>query len=473
MPALPQEDFRPLPIHRRPYRSRQCTALSEIGFRSGMGYLSRLFLCPDRAGFHRSGSPHSARSDHVERYLDRRACQCLPRATQPAYFANPSSDGHRDHESAPHRVDGKPVRNHCGRRLAVGCSRSLLAPARHRRHGFRRRQNDGHGGRLSRGADGPADDHAGIIAGVCDRFAFHALRRQGARLRAAFRDIPRPCRNHCSSLWRRPRETLRRADDSTQSMNVPFSAQITNKMPSGLITVDREGRITGHNPACERIFLETLVTSDLLRDLVRESQALQELLNRCLEAGEVFTRVQFNVPTRSGVDKRIGINLSPITSPEGRIEGAICLLSDLTEIVELQNQIKLKDNFAALGEMSASIAHEFKNSLATIVGYAEMSTTETDLQTLQNYAREIHKESQGLSHMVTDFLNFARPVMTAIYPVDLAELLGNVISDLRNLRPGTYDVRLTASGNAVVPCDATLIRQSFLNLLINAVDALT
>src|SRR6266850_7051679 len=174
-------------------------------------------------------------------------------------------------------------------------------------------------------------------------------------------------------------------------MNSPFSPHISNKMPSGLIPLDREGRITGHNPASERIFEETLVTSDWLRDLVRESQALQDLLDRCLKAGEIFTRVEFNVPTRSGVDKRIGINLSPITNPEGQVEGAICLLSDLTEIVELQNQIKLRENFAALGEMSAGIAHEFKNSLATIVGYAQMSTTEGDVTTLQNYAREIQK----------------------------------------------------------------------------------
>ncbi|HYR82799.1 MAG TPA: ATP-binding protein [Terriglobia bacterium] len=255
-------------------------------------------------------------------------------------------------------------------------------------------------------------------------------------------------------------------------MTIPFGPRITDKMPSGLITVDREGRITGHNPACERIFLETLVTSDLLRDLVRESQALQDLLNRCLEAGEVFTRVQFNVPTRSGVDKRIGINLSPITSPEGRIEGAICLLSDLTEIVELQNQIKLKENFAALGEMSASIAHEFKNSIATIVGYAQMSKTEPDVNTLQSYAGEIHKESQALSNMVTDFLNFAKPVQPSMFDLDLVELLDSVITDLKSRRPGGYDVQFHSSGEAVVPCDATLMRQSFINLLINATEAI-
>jgi signal transduction histidine kinase len=56
--------------------------------------------------------------------------------------------------------------------------------------------------------------------------------------------------------------------------------------------------------------------------------------------------------------------------------------------------------------------------------------------------------------------------------VDLAELLENTIADLKNLRPGDYDVRFTVSGNAVLPCDATLMRQSFLNLLINAVESL-
>src|SRR5207237_6519134 len=146
------------------------------------------------------------------------------------------------------------------------------------------------------------------------------------------------------------------------------------------------------------------------RDLVRESEAFQVLLDRCLNSGEVFTRVEFNTQIRPDVDKRIGINRSPITDSAGAVEGAICLLSDLTEIVELHNRIKLRENFAALGEMSAGIAHEFKNSIATIVGYAQMSTSETDTGTLQSYAREIHKESQALSNMVTEFLNFARPV---------------------------------------------------------------
>jgi PAS domain S-box-containing protein len=256
-------------------------------------------------------------------------------------------------------------------------------------------------------------------------------------------------------------------------MNPLINADITNKMPSGLILVDREGRITGHNPASERIFEGTLTPRSRLGGLVREAKTLEELLQRCLQSGEVFTRVEFHVPSRVGADKRIGINLSPVTNSAGKIEGVICLLSDLTEIVELQNRIKLKENFAALGEMSAGIAHEFKNSLATIVGYAQLSTTETDVETLHSYAREVHKESQALSRMVTDFLNFARPVNASINEeVDLVELLDSTIADVRSLRPGAYEIQLEASSTAIVPCDPTLMRQSFLNLLINAVEAL-
>jgi signal transduction histidine kinase len=251
-----------------------------------------------------------------------------------------------------------------------------------------------------------------------------------------------------------------------------LSEHITNKMPSGLITVDRNGRITGHNPASERIFEGTLTSSSMLAKLVLESDTLQELLDRCINNGEIFSRVELNVPIRTNLFKRIGASLSPITNSQGEIEGAICLLSDLTEIVELQNQIKLKENFAALGEMSAGIAHEFKNSIATILGYAQMSSVEADVGTLHNYAREIFKESRALSTMVTEFLNFARPVTASINEVDLIELLETVITDLKNLRPGDYQVRFKPVTDALVACDAVLMRQTFLNLLINASEAL-
>ena len=253
-----------------------------------------------------------------------------------------------------------------------------------------------------------------------------------------------------------------------------MNEHITKMMPSGLITVNREGKILSHNPASDRIFEGKLSNGAMLRAMVHESDALQKLLEHCVRDAEVFTRVEFHVPTAHG-DKRIGINLSPIMNAEGDIEGAICLLSDLTDLVELQNRIKLKENFAALGEMSAGIAHEFKNSLATILGYAQLSATENDALTLRGYAKEIQKESNSLAAVVTDFLIFARPVSASIQDldlVDLVDLLDSVIADVQSHRAGKYEVSFRAVGPAVVPCDGTLMRQAFLNLLINAVDAM-
>jgi PAS domain S-box-containing protein len=246
--------------------------------------------------------------------------------------------------------------------------------------------------------------------------------------------------------------------------------QITNEMPSGVITVDRRGSILHFNRASERIF-EGRLSSTVLRELVSESERLQHLLDRCINAGEVFTRVEFHVPIAPQHEKRIGINLSPVTNEKGGVEGAICLLSDLTEIVDLQNQIKLKENFAALGEMSAGIAHEFKNSIATVMGYAQLSSGESSVEVLHNYAKEIEKESQSMATIVTDFLNFARPVSPSILEVDLDALLESVIGDVRNSRPGNYDLTRTSRVRAIVGCDATLVRQLFLNLMLNAIEA--
>ena len=248
-------------------------------------------------------------------------------------------------------------------------------------------------------------------------------------------------------------------------------SNVTNEMPSGVIIVDTSGRIIGYNRASERVF-GGMLSRGMLTDVVIESCELQQMLERCLKTGEVFTRVEFNVPGDTLQNKRIGINLSPITGEQGEVQGAFCLLSDLTEIVELQRQIKLKDNFAALGEMSAGIAHEFKNSIATIMGYSQLSVCETNVEVLQSYAREIQKESKSMSTIITDFLNFARPVHPSIREADLIELLDSAISDVRNLRPGCCEIiRDFRSTRATLPCDSTLMRQVFVNLILNAADA--
>ena len=117
------------------------------------------------------------------------------------------------------------------------------------------------------------------------------------------------------------------------------------------------------------------------------------MLTACLRDGQTFHRGEVEHVTAEGEMRHLGVTISPIfrtvrnpprprtefpgaSRTEMKVSGALCLMSDLTELTALQKQIRWKENLAALGEMSAGIAHEFKNALATISGYAQMIRSE-------------------------------------------------------------------------------------------------
>src|SRR6185295_17791476 len=99
---------------------------------------------------------------------------------------------------------------------------------------------------------------------------------------------------------------------------------------------------------------------------------LVEMISKCLESGKAFRREEVNVRLADGRVRYLGLSISPIADASHNIEGALCLLTDITEVLELRERMKLQENLASLGEMAAGLAHEFKNSLATIQGYVQL-----------------------------------------------------------------------------------------------------
>jgi signal transduction histidine kinase len=150
----------------------------------------------------------------------------------------------------------------------------------------------------------------------------------------------------------------------------------------------------------------------------------------------------------------------------GEALGAACLVSDLTEITHMTAQMRLRENLALLGEMSAGIAHEFKNSLATISGYSQMLTGENDAPTTQQFAGKIVAETASLTRIVTDFLNFARPQGLEAETVDLRPLIEDCARECGvALQLDGFPAGLSLRG------DATALRQAFSNLLRNSAEA--
>jgi PAS domain S-box-containing protein len=253
-----------------------------------------------------------------------------------------------------------------------------------------------------------------------------------------------------------------------------FSERIVASVPSGLVAFDAEGRATVVNaPARALIEADTEAEGQPLRRLLRHAPDLAEMVERCLRTGNLYRREEVLATAANGRTRRLGATVAPIDpTPEHGARGALCLLTDITEVTQLREQVALKRNLESLGEMSAGLAHEFKNALATLHGYAQlMQRLELD-ERGTTAAAALLQEVRNLSQMVTAFLNFARP-----QPLELANvLLREVIEDCALELESFYlerRVALHIEGDfPQVRADALVLRQALLNLLRNAAEAI-
>src|SRR5579863_2979232 len=171
-----------------------------------------------------------------------------------------------------------------------------------------------------------------------------------------------------------------------------LTEEVTRNMPTGLLLVSATGAIGSSNPAAEEALGMRPLRYRSYKDVLGTECELTRMLTACLKDGQTFQRAEVEHVTPEGEARHLGVTISPIfrpvrnmaraaegnpaSAPEKKVSGALCLMSDLTELTALQKQIRWKENLAALGEMSAGIAHEFKNALATISGYAQMIRSE-------------------------------------------------------------------------------------------------
>jgi signal transduction histidine kinase len=275
-------------------------------------------------------------------------------------------------------------------------------------------------------------------------------------------------------------ERLRKAEKQRATATENISEAVLSNLSSGVLLFDNTLIIRQVNAAAKEIFGYASPFSLHARDLFKgvtavrretgEPEASEAALVAAVEAavreGVAFRRLEADYSTPAGVRRVLGVTLSPVRGSGGEPLGAACLVSDLTQMSELAREVRLRENMAALGEMSAGIAHEFKNSLATISGYAQMLKTERDAVAAHGFAEKIVAETAGLTRIVTDFLNFARPQTLHREPVALAAVLADCAAEC--------GVELEAAGvsdGIELQGDRTALRQTFANLMRNSAEA--
>jgi PAS domain S-box-containing protein len=264
-------------------------------------------------------------------------------------------------------------------------------------------------------------------------------------------------------------ERLHRVEKERAAHTERLSEEVTRNMPAGLLVVNATGIISSANPAAEQVLGIRGLGFRRYSEALGETSDLTRSVAECLSDGKIFRREQVEHLTPSGERRHLGVTISPIRKGDEKINGAICLLSDLTELAALQQQMQLKENLAALGELSAGIAHEFKNALATISGYAQMIRAEELGGEASDYADHILEQTRNITHVVTEFLRYARPLEISNESVSLQAVVERVISEISEAKPA---VQVRSEGvYGDVPGDEGLLRQALLNLVRNAAEA--
>ena len=253
---------------------------------------------------------------------------------------------------------------------------------------------------------------------------------------------------------------------------------ILHHLNSGLLSIDADGQIIYFNRAAENIlgYREENVKGMHCRDVFSERMPS---FAHCLMSG-VDSRVAFPRKELSIIDSDqktipLGLSTSVLTEKSGNLRGVIAIFSDLTEAKAMEQKVRRNDRLAAVGELSASIAHEIRNPLAAISGSVEILKSELQLEAdNQRLMDLIVKESQRLNDILTDFLVYARLGRPVYNKVELCHIVSDICELLVRQESFSDSISLkfdSTESVAYVTGDEGLIRQLLMNLAINACEA--
>ena len=254
---------------------------------------------------------------------------------------------------------------------------------------------------------------------------------------------------------------------------------ILMNMSSGLVVTDLAGEILSiNNAAVEILGMESGV--DYKRKTVREVFShMPDLVHEfvfTLDSGMHRKRYEIDVQRDDGKAVPLGISTSILKDEEGEIKGVIAIFQDLTEVGQMREMIRQSDKLAAIGELSAAIAHEVRAPLASICGSIEMLKGEFELSGDNEKLMDlIICESERLDRIISDFLEYARMRGPVMSKTDIVRLVQDIVLLLKHSPNLDHRVSIEVVddiADARVLIDDEQIRQVFLNIGLNACEML-
>ena len=197
-------------------------------------------------------------------------------------------------------------------------------------------------------------------------------------------------------------------------------------------------------------------------------------LSRAILHGETIRDLNVVIRRPSGEGRTVSANAAPVRNADGEIVAGVVVFNDMTEHLQLEQQLSQAQKMEAIGQLAGGVAHDFNNLLQAINGYVELGRERVqDDDTLQEYLGEVAKAGMRATALVRQLLAFSRRESLKLEHLDINELVAGLIKMLRRLIGEHIDLGFHPGAELHTVCaDAGQIEQILLNLCVNARDAM-
>lgn len=269
------------------------------------------------------------------------------------------------------------------------------------------------------------------------------------------------------------------SDELVAGVVPPFLWDLADRLPMGVLVLDREGRILAVNRAASRLLAVDDATDapQLFGEAVPfdGAEELGERYRSELAAGELDLNreVVFELPDG---DRRVSLRLLGMQGAPDHLDRGLAVLEDRTELATERRRRKRAESLVSLEELAAGVAHEVNNPLTSIKAFAQLVRKDTRDEEKRDLLSLIVREADRVSKLITRNLSLVQDLDSEQrHPVDLNELVREVV-ELRSYSLESADVEMTCdlhSDLSPVHGSPDDLRQVLVNLLVNAEEALT
>jgi len=265
----------------------------------------------------------------------------------------------------------------------------------------------------------------------------------------------------------------------TELQRVRLEAEdILEHISAGVLTVDGQGRLGFINPTAEELLgleRQALMRGSVLETLGERSPELLAAIQTGITEGRRLSRAEGTVSRPDGRRFPIGLSTTTFNRTDELLPVVTAIFSDISDLQRLHDLHLRAERLEAVAELSASLAHEIRNPLASIRSSVEQLARSSQADADDRFLGQlIIRESDRLSRLLTEFLDFSRVRVASFEPVDLHGLVLQAVQVVRKHPDCTDRVRIEVAGVATaLDADADLLHRVVVNLVLNAVQALS